>query len=92
MVHYYYLLFFDCFSLFLCFLTSLIKLILWLKFFFFSPQTKGRQRMRGTRTIGSYSVPVGRSNPRLGRPASQVRKVFLGGEVITCFKCCRQGR
>ena len=31
MVHYYYLLSFDCFSLFLCFLTSLIKFILWLK-------------------------------------------------------------
>ena len=40
MVHYYYLLFFDCFSLFLCFLTSLIKLILWLKFFFFPHRQK----------------------------------------------------
>ena len=32
-VHYHYLVSFDCFSLFLHFLTSLIKLILWLKFF-----------------------------------------------------------
>ena len=39
MVHYYYLQSFDCFSLFLCFLTSLIKFILWLK----SPRPDKRQ-------------------------------------------------
>ena len=41
LLHYYYLVSFDC-SMFLHFLTSLIKLIFWLKFFF--PQTKGRPR------------------------------------------------
>ena len=43
MVHYYYLLSFDCFSLFLCFLTCLIKFILWLK----SPPTHRQKAGRG---------------------------------------------
>ena len=43
----------DCFPLLLHFLTSLVKLILWIKFFL---QTKGRQRTWWERTIGSCFV------------------------------------
>ena len=71
---YYYLLSFDCFSLFLSFLISLIKLILWLKF---PPPTDKRQAedvgYKDHRVLFSFS----RKKKRVGSPASQVKKVFL---------------
>ena len=74
---YYYLLSFDCFSLFLSFLISLIKLILWLKFFFFFFPTDKRQAedvgYKDHRVLFSFS----RKKKRMGSPASQVKKVFL---------------
>ena len=48
----------DCFPLFLHFLTSLIKLVLWLK-------VLGRQRAWGIRTVGSCSVSEHLAGPSL---------------------------
>ena len=54
-LNFYYLISFGCFPFSLHFLTSLIKLALWLKFFH-------RQKIdwgRGARTIGSHSFSAG---------------------------------
>ena len=50
---YYYLVSFDCFPLFLHFLTSLIKLILWLNFFQRQKAGEGQCLGQGCGVVGS---------------------------------------
>ena len=54
-VHYYYLVSFDCFPLFLYFLTSLVKFILWLNCFH---RQKAGLGTWSTRTIRSCSISM----------------------------------
>ena len=86
-VHHYYLVSFDCFPLFLHFLISLIKLLLWLKFFHRQEAGWGHGRGLGggglgvARTIRSSSASV-RHNNFLCHPLEILPESGMGTLVL----------